>query len=283
VSCALRCCIGRNIDDHAGTSQAQAVRMEHPVLNRRQEQLVALVRQLGYAEVDGLATQFDVTQQTIRRDLLLLCEAGLLRRYHGGVSLPSSVENTAYATRKSLQAEQKRRIAREVATHVPDHSSLFINLGTTNEDVAAALMHKQGLRVITNNLNVAVLMSTNPSFEVIVAGGMVRARDQGVTGQPTVDLVRQFTVDFGIIGISGIELDGTLLDFDFQEVRVAQAIVEHSRQVLLAADASKIGRNALCRLGPIALVDDWFTDRAPPDVLAEVLAAGKTRVHVAGD
>lgn len=257
--------------------------MEHPVLNRRQEQLVALVRQLGYAEVDGLATQFDVTQQTIRRDLMLLCEAGLLRRYHGGVSLPSSVENTAYATRKSLQAEQKRRIAREVAMHVPDHSSLFINLGTTNEDVAAALMHKQGLRVITNNLNVAVLMSTNPSFEVIVAGGMVRARDQGVTGQPTIDLVRQFTVDFGIIGISGIELDGTLLDFDFQEVRVAQAIVEHSRQVLLAADASKIGRNALCRLGPIALVDDWFTDRAPPDVLAEVLAAGKTRVHIVGD
>ena len=169
--------------------------MEHPVLNRRQEQLVALVRQLGYAEVDGLATQFDVTQQTIRRDLMLLCEAGLLRRYHGGVSLPSSVENTAYATRKSLQAEQKRRIAREVATHVPDHSSLFINLGTTNEDVAAALMHKQGLRVITNNLNVAVLMSTNPSFEVIVAGGMVRARDQGVTGQPTIDLVRHYGLE----------------------------------------------------------------------------------------
>jgi DeoR family transcriptional regulator, glycerol-3-phosphate regulon repressor len=252
-----------------------------PVLNRRQEQLVALVRQQGYAEVDGLATQFDVTQQTIRRDLTLLCEAGLLRRYHGGVSLPSSVENTAYATRKMLQADEKRRIAREVARHIPDQASLFINLGTTNEAVAAALMQHQGLRVITNNLNVAVMMSANPSFEVIVAGGMVRARDQGVTGQPTIDLVRQFTVDFGVIGISGIEPDGTLMDFDFQEVRVAQAIIEHSRQVLLAADASKLGRNALCRLGPISLVHDWFTDRAPSKTLAATLAAGGTRVHVA--
>lgn len=255
--------------------------MELPTLNRRQEQLVALVREQSYADVDGLATQFDVTQQTIRRDLTLLCEAGLLRRYHGGVSAPSSVENAAYTTRKSMQPEQKQRIAVELARHIPDQASLFINLGTTNEHVAAALMHKHGLRVITNNLNVAVTMSANPSFEVIVAGGMVRSRDQGVTGQPTIDLVRQFTVDFGIIGISGIELDGTLLDFDFQEVRVAQTIVEHSRHVMLAADASKIARNAMCRLGPISLVDDWFTDRAPPDPLAEVLAAGKTRVHVA--
>lgn len=255
--------------------------VEPPALNRRQEQLVALVRQQGYAEVEGLATQFEVTPQTIRRDLALLCEAGLLRRYHGGVSLPSSVENMAYTTRKSLLAEQKRRIAIEVARHIPDEASLFINLGTTNEDVAAALMQHQGLRVITNNLNVAVTMSANPSFEVIVAGGMVRARDQGVTGQPTIDLVRQFTVDYGVIGISGIEPDGTLLDFDFQEVRVAQAIVEHSRHVFLAADSSKLGRNALCRLGPISLVDDWFTDRAPPAELAEILDKAGTRVHVA--
>jgi DeoR family glycerol-3-phosphate regulon repressor len=84
-----------------------------------------------------------------------------------------------------------------------------------------------------------------------------------------------------VIGISGIDLDGTLLDFDLNEVRVAQAIIEHSRQVYLAADHSKVGRNALVRLGPISLAHAWFTDSAPPAELAVVLAEAGTQVHVA--
>jgi DeoR family glycerol-3-phosphate regulon repressor len=173
--------------------------MSDLVLNRRQEQLVARVREEGFATVEDLAGHFDVTQQTIRRDLVALCDAGLLRRYHGGVSLPSSVENLAYAKRQHLLHEEKNRIAALLATHIPDDASLFINLGTTNEDVARALMNHKGLRVITNNLNVAIMLSENPSFEVIVAGGVVRGRDHGVTGQPTIELIRQFKVDFGVI------------------------------------------------------------------------------------
>lgn len=250
-------------------------------LNRRQDALIALVRREGFVGVEALAAHFDVTPQTIRRDLGPLCDAGLLRRYHGGVSLPSSVENVAYLARKGLQQGEKQRIASCVAKHIPDDASLFINLGTTNEDVARALLNHRGLRVITNNLNVALMLSDNPTFEVIVAGGVVRGRDHGVTGEATIELIRQFRVDFGIIGISGIELDGTLLDFDYQEVRVAQAIVEHSRQVYLAADHSKIGRNALVRLGPIDAVSAWFTDCAPPAALGNVARNAGCKVLVA--
>ena len=250
-------------------------------LNRRQEELVAYVRRQGFVSVEALAEHFEVTPQTIRRDLAALCDSGLLRRYHGGVSLPSSVENLAYAARRGLQQAEKQRIAVLLAEHIPDDASLFINLGTTNEDVARALMGHKGLRIITNNLNVAVMLSDNPTFEVIVAGGVVRGRDHGVTGEATVELIRQFKVDFGVIGISGIDTDGTLLDFDYQEVRVAQAIIEHSRQVYLAADHSKLGRNALVRLGPISRVTAWFTDRAPPPELADRLAEAGTQVHIA--
>jgi DeoR family transcriptional regulator, glycerol-3-phosphate regulon repressor len=252
------------------------------VLNRRQEQLVSRVRAEGFATVEDLAGHFDVTQQTIRRDLAALCDTGLLRRYHGGVSMPSSVENLAYAQRQNLWQAEKTRIAALLAAHIPDDASLFINLGTTNEDVARALMNHKGLRVITNNLNVAIMLSENPSFEVIVAGGVVRGRDHGVTGQPAIELIRQFKVDYGVIGISGIDPDGTLLDFDLHEVRVAQAIIEHSRQVYLAADHSKLGRNALVRLGPMSLAHAWFTDRPPPPEMATVLAEAGTQLHVAG-
>jgi DeoR family glycerol-3-phosphate regulon repressor len=250
-------------------------------LNRRQEELTALVQREGFVGVDHAASHFDVTPQTIRRDLTILCDAGLLRRYHGGVSLPSSVENLAYNARKGLLQAEKQRIAALLAKHVPDGASLFINLGTTNEDVAHALMAHKGLRIITNNLNVAIMLSNNPSSEVIVAGGVVRGRDHGVTGEATIELIRQFKVDFGIVGISGIDLDGTLLDFDFQEVRVAQAIIEHSRQVYLAADHSKIGRNALVRLGSLSRIHAWFTDRAPPASLMRVLEDAGTNLYVA--
>jgi DeoR family glycerol-3-phosphate regulon repressor len=253
-----------------------------PRLNRRQEELITLVQREGFVTVEQAALHFDVTQQTIRRDLATLCDAALLRRYHGGVSLPSSVENLAYNARKGLLQAEKRRIADLLAQHVPDGASLFINLGTTNEDVARALLAHNGLRIITNNLNVAIMLSNNPTFEVIVAGGVVRGRDHGVTGEATIELIRQFKVDFGIVGISGIDLDGTLLDFDFQEVRVAQAIIEHSRQVYLAADHSKIGRNALVRLGSIARIDAWFTDSAPPDALMRVLESVDTHLYIAG-
>jgi DeoR family glycerol-3-phosphate regulon repressor len=251
-------------------------------LNRRQEELVAIVQREGFVGVDELASHFDVAPQTIRRDLNLLSDGGLIRRYHGGVSVPaSSVENVAYAARQTLQAVEKSRIAAAIARQIPDGSSLFINLGTTNEGVGRALLEHRDLRVITNNLNIALLLSDNPTFEVIVAGGVVRGRDHGVTGEATIELIRQFKVDFGIIGISGIELDGTLLDFDFHEVRVAQAIIEHSRQVLLGADHTKIGRNAMVRLGDFSRVDAWFTDRPPPEALLPVLEAAGTRLYVA--
>lgn len=250
-------------------------------LNPRQHELVESVRLQGFATVEALAATFEVTTQTIRRDLATLCQAGLLRRYHGGVSLPLSTENLTHQARTGMQAEEKRRIAAVLAEHIPDGASLFINLGTTNECVARALLARRELRIITNSLHVAIMLSSQPGFEVIVAGGVVRGRDHGVTGEATIDLIRQFKVDYGIIGISGIEPDGSLMDYDFHEVRVAQTIIQHSRQIYLAADASKVGRKALVRLGSFADIDAWFTDAPPPPRLQSELAQLGTQVHVA--
>ncbi len=252
-------------------------------LNPRQQEMLTMVRTQGFVAIDVLAEQFDVTPQTIRRDVNALCERGLLRRFHGGAGLPSSTENLAYQDRKILNREAKQAIAREVARHIPNHASLFINLGTTTEAVAQALSEHVGLRVITNNLNVAGPMSINPDFEVIVAGGVVRPRDQGVTGEATIDFIGQFKVDFGIIGISGIDDDGTLRDFDYREVRVAEAIIQHSRRVFLVADESKFGRNALVRLGHLRQIDALFTDKPLSDDMKAVAQDSGCAVFVAGE
>jgi DeoR family glycerol-3-phosphate regulon repressor len=251
--------------------------------NPRQLELLEQVRARGSVSVEALAELFDVTLQTVRRDVKLLSDAGLVARFHGGVRVPSSTtENIAYRQRQLLNETAKQRIAREVAKAVPEGCSLIINIGTTTEAIAHELLHHKGLRVITNNLNVAAILSDNTDCEVIVAGGVVRSRDRGIVGEATVDFIRQFKVDIGLIGISGIEADGSLRDFDYREVKVAQTIIQHSREVWLAADQSKFNRPAMMELAHLNQVDVLFTDAPPPDPFPMLLAEAGVICNVAG-
>lgn len=247
----------------------------------RQQEILDQVRRQGFVAIEGLARHFDVTPQTIRRDINALCRLGALRRYHGGAGLPSTVENATYQTRRVLFLEGKQNIARLVAQHVPDQASLFISLGTTTEEAARALRDHKDLRVITNNLQVAGILSPNPTFEVMVPGGVVRSRDAGITGEAAIDFFKNFKVDYALMGISSIELDGSLFDFDYREVCVLRAIMANARKVWLMADHSKFGRNALVRVGDIGEVDALFTDQEPPPGLRRLLDDGGVQVYVA--
>ena len=124
-------------------------------------------------------------------------------------------------------------------------------------------------------------MSNNTDCEVIVAGGMVRNRDYGITGEATVDFVRQFRVDFGIIGVSGIDEDGTLLDFDYHEVQVAREIINNSRNVFLVTDHTKFTRNAMVKIADISTVDALFTDTKPPKNYRDLLKRKEVSLFIA--
>ncbi len=256
-------------------------RMSDP--DQRRRDILGVVQRSGFVTIDALAGQFGVTLQTIRRDVNELGEQGLVRRHHGGVARLSSTENISYDVRRHEAAEAKRRIARLVAEHIPDGASLFINIGTTTEEVARALKARERLRVITNNLNVAMILHEKPDFEVLVAGGVVRNRDGGIIGEAAIEFIQQFRSDFAIIGTSGIEPDGTLMDFDYREVRVAQAIIAHARQVFLVADHTKFGRNAMVRLAAAGAISAVFTDRDPPEPYRGSLLAAGAAIHVAPD
>ena len=252
--------------------------------NPRQIKLLEVVRTHGSASVEQLADQLEVTLQTVRRDVQRLAEAGLLTRFHGGVRVPSStVENIAHQQRESLNAEGKARIARAVASQVPNGCSLILNIGTTTEAIAKALLHHKRLRVITNNLNVAAILCGNADCEVIVAGGVVRPRDRGIVGEAAGDFIRQFKVDIALIGISGIEADGSLRDFDYREVKVAQTIIGQAREVWLAADSSKFNRPAMVEMASLSQIDRLFTDRAPPEPFPALLAEAGVRCDIALD
>ncbi|KLU17271.1 MULTISPECIES: DeoR/GlpR family transcriptional regulator [Xenorhabdus] len=247
---------------------------------QRHDAIIELVRIQGYVSTEELVAHFDVSPQTIRRDLNDLADKNKIQRHHGGAALPSSSVNTAYHDRKIMWSNEKARIAQHVATQIPNGATLFIDIGTTPEAVAHALLNHRDLRIVTNNLNVATLFMGKEDFRLILAGGEVRSRDGGIIGEATLDFISQFRLDFGILGISGIDSDGSLLEFDYHEVRTKRAIIENSRCVMLVTDHSKFGRNAMVNLGNMNLIDFLFTDKAPPSGLQKIIEQHNVKLEL---
>lgn len=255
---------------------------ESRLLNYRQTEIIAALRQSGRVAVEDLAAQFGVTLQTIRRDLNELSEAKLVVRVHGGAIIASGVVNLAYEARQQVAQQHKRLIGEGAARQVPDNASLFVNIGTTTEEVAKALAGHTGLLVITNNLHVAVELHRNKSIDVIITGGAIRRGDGGIVGAMTVAQIQQFRVDIAIIGTSAINSSGTLLDFDLHEVEISRAIIEHSRKVVLVADSSKFSRAAPVRIAHLSEIDVLVTDRLPSSKIVEICRACEVEVVETG-
>ncbi len=249
----------------------------------RREAILDLVRRRGFVVVEALARRFDVTSQTIRRDIKALCDEGQLVRHHGGAGLPSSVVNTDYAARLISQLEEKEAIGRAIADHVPDNASVFLTNGTTIEVVARALLRRTGMKVFTNNVHVATTLHGKPDFEVMIAGGSVRTNNGGIIGDAAVEFVRRFRVDYAIMGIGAIESDGTLLDYDHNEVAVVREVMAGARRVLMAADHTKFGKTSTVRVGSISDISALFTNRMPPKPIRDMLAVNDVELHVAED
>ena len=167
-----------------------------------------------------------------------------------------------------------------MASLIPNNASILINIGTTTEQVAMALRAKRDIMVITNNINVVNILAGYGDIDVVVAPGTFRHADGGVVGEAAADFIRQFKVDFSVIGASAIDADGSLLDFDYQEVKVARAIIENSRHTILAADAMKLERAAPVRIAHVSQVDTFVTDRSLPPHLAGICTDHEVAVQV---
>ncbi|NNF70669.1 MAG: DeoR/GlpR transcriptional regulator [Rhodobacteraceae bacterium] len=249
-------------------------------MNFRHSEILALARRDGAVKVDALAEALGVTVQTVRRDLADLCDAGALTRVHGGAVLPSGTQNIGYHDRRMLNADAKEAIGHATAERIASGASVFLDIGTTSEAVARALMRHEGLMVVTNNLNAATILAGNPDAEILLTGGLVRRSDGGLVGEVTADFVRQFRVDVAVVAASALDASGDALDYDFREVRVAQAMIAQARRAILAADSSKFTRSAPVRIAGIAAFETFVTDAEPPDAFASVAAAAGTEVAV---
>lgn len=251
------------------------------ILPARQNKILGIASEKGRVDVDELSHTFDVSPQTIRKDLNDLCDKQLLQRVHGGAIVGSGIENVSYEARRLLAPEAKKNIGKKAAELIPDNSSLLINIGTTTEQVAYQLSKHRGLLVISNNINAITIMKNFMGVELIIAGGQVRRSDGGIVGGAAVDFINQFKVDYAIIGVSAIDEDGSLLDYDFREVRVAQAIMRNARHTILVADTMKLERNAPIRIGHISNIDTIVTSAPLPKKLSDICKDGGIDIVIA--
>lgn len=234
------------------------------ILNKRQKDIVSLARSNGFVTVEILSDSFQVTQQTIRRDLSFLSDNLYLERTHGGAFFQSGVSNVRHDSRQAIAQKEKEAIALKVSSIIPDNASVVLNIGTTTEQVAKNLVstHK-GLKIITNNINIVNIAAYNQNCEVWVVGGRVRIGDNAVLGSIAVNFIKNFKIDYAILGISAIDESGTLLDFDYDELIVTQEIYKQSRKVILIADSNKFNRKAPYVTGNLSDIDIFVTNTKP--------------------
>ena len=249
-------------------------------LSDRQEEILDLIRTESRVEVDDLAARFDVTTQTIRRDLGEICDRGLATRTHGGARQLVSAASFAYEDRRAQNTKVKAAIGQKAAALIADRSSVILNIGTTTEQVAAALTAHQGLTVISNNINIVHILREARLANMIIAGGTVRQSDGAIVGAEAVEFIGNYKADFAVIGASSMDADGAILDFDDREVAVARAILKNARSKILVVDHTKFDRSAPHRICDVADLDVVITDQTPPESFIKAADAAGTELLI---
>lgn len=246
--------------------------------SERRKLIVALSQHGETLSARELAQTLKVTVQTIRTDLRALSNSGILERTHGGAVAPSGVRHIEYGERRNLNRAAKSKIGRAAANLIPNDASVFLNIGTTTENVARCLDKHRNLMVVTNNLNVASILTGHPSCQVFVTGGQLRAQDGGMVGDLAAQAVERFRVDIAVIGASALDSNGDLLDFDPAEVRVSQTILSQARTSILVVDRSKFQRHAPLRIAKMTDLDHVVTDHLRENLFNSLSDVG-TKVH----
>lgn len=229
----------------------------------RQQAIATLVMQKGRASVAELADAYEVTTETVRRDLAVLDRAGLLRRVHGGAVPTRALHlvEAGVAERDSTRADHKDAIATAALDYIPaSGASVLIDAGTTTARIAAQLPTDRELVVVTNSVPIAARLAGMPSVHLQLLGGRVRGLTQAAVGAQALSVLDALRVDVAFIGTNGISLRHGLSTPDGEEAAVKRAMVRAANYVVAVADSSKVGREELVSFAPLDKVDTLITD-----------------------
>ncbi|MGZ0211561.1 MAG: DeoR/GlpR family DNA-binding transcription regulator [Actinomycetales bacterium] len=247
----------------------------------RQQQIEGQLAEAGRVAVIDLARTFDVSSETVRRDLDQLEARGILRRVHGGAVSAARISRVeeSVAARTDRNSDAKERIALAAMALIPSTftGAISIDSGTTTSRFAQHLRYWQpaastgSLTVITNSISIAAIVSENPHIEVQLIGGRLRGITGAAVGSATLNQLSSIRPDIAFLGANGVHADFGFSTPDPDEAAVKSALTRGSRRAIALVDASKLGIETLMSFASLSEVDTIITDQSPDDDLARAL------------
>lgn len=220
----------------------------------------------GMVKTQDLAKEFNVTPQTICRDINELFNEGKAKRVHGGAILPATMNNLNYTQRAISNYQGKEKIANIAAKYVSVGQTIFMGYGSTVANLAANISMSSAIKVITNNLDVATALENSDS-EVWLSGGRVRNKQRDLTGYATASFLNSFRADIAFCGVGAIDSKGDLLEFNYEEAELSRVMLANAKQKIVLADHSKFRRHASVFCTRLAEIDVLITDFATDEVV----------------
>jgi DeoR family transcriptional regulator, glycerol-3-phosphate regulon repressor len=248
--------------------------------NARLATLLELLGQRGQWSIGELAERFDVSEETIRRDVRQLEQTGRVQKIHGGVCLPGGVLEPPYRQRLRDQAGAKQRIAERALALVQPGMTLMLDSGTTTLWLARALGHVRDLTIITNSMEIAAEVLRHPGQRLYVAGGAVDPDYHAAFGSEAIDYCRQFAPDLTVLSMGAVDAVRGFLDFDAGEATFKRSLLRQARRVAVLCDATKFDKPGFVQVARFGDVHDLVTDQAPPEETAAAAAAAGTAIHL---
>ncbi|KOT98408.1 MULTISPECIES: DeoR/GlpR family DNA-binding transcription regulator [Streptomyces] len=242
----------------------------------RQQEILRLARDGGRVDVVSLAEEFQVTAETIRRDLKALDRAGLLRRVHGGAIPAGRLDfEPDLAERESTAADEKDRIARAALAELPAEGTMILDAGSTVARMAAAIPRETSLTVVTHSLPIAARLADHPGIQLHIVGGRVRHRTRAAVDAWALRAYGEIRADVAVVAANGFSVEHGLTTPDLAEAAVKRAALTAARRVVLLADSSKFAQEHFARFGALDDVDLLITDTGlTPEDAGDIERAG---------
>lgn len=228
---------------------------------QRREKILEMIKEDGHAKVLQLSKIFKVTEVTIRQDLEKLEADGFVVREHGGAYLKDvgiHAKNILLQNQENL--EEKSAIAQKAIEFINDGDTIILDSGSTTTEIAKLISGFKNLTVITNSLNIALILGADPEINLVVTGGEFKAPTLSLTGQKAADFFGNLHVDKLFLATAGITLKSGLTYPSISDICVKRAMIESANIVYLVADSTKIGKSSFASLGALSLIDYLITD-----------------------
>ena len=252
--------------------------------NQRKEKILDLLKEDGSAKVIDLARIFKVSEVTIRQDLEKLDREGLVVREHGGVHLKSvedQVRNFSLINQDHLL--EKEAIAQKCLEYIHPGDTIILDSGSTTTEIARKLRNMNQLTVITNALNIALMLGANPNIEMVMTGGEFKPPTLSLTGQKAADFFKGLNVQKLFLATAGISLKSGLTYPSISDLVVKKAMIDAADTTYLVADSSKIGKSAFASLGALSLIDYIITDEGVEEKHKQVFRENDIELIIASN